>query len=327
MSGPRGPIPPGIPPGDRPPPADGPPSAADAGSGGALPTLGVIVAAVLLGSAGLFVILAEATAPTAAFLRCWIAVLVLAPLAYGELRRHGRVPSRALLLAAVSGAALGLDYVLWAQSVLDAGLGVSTVLISVQVIVFPALVWARGGSRPGWLFIGCIPIMIIGMLLTGGVFGADAAAANPNRGAIFGILSGILYGIYLFGIHQCRRLAPKFVVAPVEVGTIAAGVMTAIAGIGLGGLDFELGWDGWAWMLALAVCGQALSWVLLSISSPLVPVPRTAALMLLQPLSAVVLGSFIAEERLQPAQWIGAMLVAAIVWVVGGGPEALRRRR
>ncbi|WP_181275076.1 EamA family transporter [Brevibacterium oceani] len=169
--------------------------------------------------------------------------------------------------------------------------------------------------------------MIIGMLLTGGVFGVDAAAANPTRGAVFGILSGILYGVYIFGIHHCRKIAPQYVVAPVEVGTIAAGVMTAAAGIVLGGLDFELGWDGWAWILALAVCGQALSWVLLSISSPLVPVPTTAALMLLQPLSAVVLGSLIAGERLQPAQWIGAVIVAAIVWVVGGGPAALTRRR
>lgn len=293
----------------------------------AMPALGIIVAAILLGSAGLFVILAEATAPTAAFLRCWIAVVVLAPLAVLEIRRHGAIPRQAVLVAAVSGAALGLDYVLWAQSVLDAGLGVSTVLISVQVIVFPALVWVFGGTRPGWLFIGCVPIMIIGMLLTGGVFGADSAAANPVRGAIFGILSGVLYGVYIFGIHRCRALAPKFVVAPVEIGTIAAGVMTAVAGIGLGGLDFDLGWDGWAWMLALAVCGQALSWVLLSISSPLVPVPVTAALMLLQPLAAVVLGSLIAGERLQPAQWIGAGLVAAIVWVIGGGPQALRRRR
>lgn len=293
----------------------------------ALPVLGVIVAAVLLGSAGLFVILAEATAPTAAFLRCWIAVVVLAPLAFLEIRRHGKVPPKALVIAGVSGAALGLDYVLWAQSVLDAGLGVSTVLISVQVIVFPALVWIFGGSRPGWLFIGCIPLMIIGMLLTGGVFGVDAAAANPTRGAVFGVLSGILYGVYIFGIHHCRKAAPKFVVTPVQVGTIAAGVMTAAAGVALGGLDFDLGWTGWAWMLALAVCGQALSWVLLSISSPLVPVPATAALMLLQPLSAVVLGSLIAGERLQAAQWGGAMIVAAIVWVVGGGPAALTKNR
>jgi drug/metabolite transporter (DMT)-like permease len=293
----------------------------------ALPVLGVIIAAVLLGSAGLFVILAEATAPTAAFLRCWIAVIVLAPLVVLEIRRHGRVPPKALIIAGISGAALGLDYVLWAQSVLDAGLGVSTVLISVQVIVFPALVWAFGGSRPGWLFIGCIPIMIVGMLLTGGVFGVDQAAANPTRGAIFGILSGCLYGVYIFGIHHSRRVAPRFVVAPVEVGTIAAGVMTAVAGLGLGGLDFDLGWDGWAWMFALAICGQALSWVLLSVSSPLVPVPVTAALMLLQPLAAVVLGSLIAGERFQPAQWVGAVLVAVIVWVVGGGPEALTRKR
>ncbi|WP_423058462.1 DMT family transporter [Brevibacterium linens] len=292
----------------------------------ALPVLGIIMAAVLLGSAGLFVILAEATAPTAAFLRCWIAVVVLAPLAVLELRRHGRFPPKAIIIAAVSGAALGIDYVLWAQSVLDAGLGVSTVLISVQVIVFPALVWIFGGNRPGWLFIGCVPIMIIGMLLTGGVFGADETAANPTRGAIFGVLSGVLYGVYIFGIHQSRKVAGDFVVAPVQVGTIAAGVMTAVAGLTLGGLDFDLGWAGWGWMIALAVCGQALSWVLLSISSPLVPVPTTAALMLLQPLSAVVLGSLIAGERLQAGQWVGAVLVALIVWVVGGGPEALKRR-
>lgn len=308
-------------------------SAEDVRAGGpppppkALPVLGIILAAVLLGSAGLFVILAEATAPTAAFLRCWIAVIVLAPLAWLELRRYGRFPPKAILIAAVSGAALGIDYVLWAQSVLDAGLGVSTVLISVQVIVFPALVWAFGGSRPGWLFIGCVPIMIIGMLLTGGVFGADETAANPTRGAIFGVLSGVLYGAYIFGIHHSRKVAGDFVVAPVQVGTIAAGVMTAVAGLTLGGLDFDLGWAGWGWMIALAVCGQALSWVLLSISSPLVPVPMTAALMLLQPLSAVVLGSLIAGERLQAGQWIGAVLVALIVWVVGGGPEALTRRR
>jgi drug/metabolite transporter (DMT)-like permease len=293
----------------------------------ALPVLGIIMAAVLLGSAGLFVILAEATAPTAAFLRCWIAVVVLAPLAVLELRRHGRFPPKAIIIAAVSGAALGIDYVLWAQSVLDAGLGVSTVLISVQVIVFPALVWIFGGSRPGWLFIGCVPIMIIGMLLTGGVFGADETAANPTRGAIFGVLSGVLYGVYIFGIHHSRKVAGDFVVAPVQVGTIAAGVMTAVAGLTLGGLDFDLGWAGWGWMIALAVCGQALSWVLLSISSPLVPVPMTAALMLLQPLSAVVLGSLVAGERLQAGQWIGAVLVALLVWVFGGGPEALTRRR
>src|SRR5699024_11841350 len=97
--------------------------------------------------------------------------------------------------------------------------------------------------------------------------------------------------------------------------------------VGLGGVAFGCGWGGWAWRIALAGCGQALSWVLLSISSPLVPVPTTAALMLLQPLSAVVLGSLIAGERLQPAQWVGAVLVAVIVWVVGGGPEALIRSR
>ena len=302
------------------------PSRADARGPQALPTLGIVAAAVLLGSAGLFVVLAEVSAATAAFLRCWIAAVVLIPLAVRELSRRGRLPSRAVVVAAVSGAALGVDYVLWAQSVLDAGVGVSTVLISVQVIVFPALVWAFGGSRPGWLFIGAVPVMIIGMLLTGGIFGADAHAANPVRGAVFGVLSGILYGIYIFGIHHSRRVAPRFVVAPVEVGTIAAGAMTAVAGLGLGGLDFALGWDGWAWMFALAICGQALSWVLLSVSSPLVPVPVTAALMLLQPLSAVILGSLIAGERLQPGQWVGAVLVAVIVWAVGGGPEALKRR-
>lgn len=77
------------------------------------------------------------------------------------------------------------------------------------------------------------------------MFGADETAANPTRGAIFGVLSGVLYGVYIFGIHHSRKVAGDFIVAPVQVGTIAAGVMTAVAGLTLGGLDFDLGWDGW----------------------------------------------------------------------------------
>ena len=156
----------------------------------ALARLGVLTAAVGLGSAALLLILAQATPSTAAFLRCALAIIALAPFAVAEVSRRGLPGRRTVGVAAAAGAFLGLDYIMWAQSVYDAGVGVSTVLISVQVVVFPALVWLLHRQHPGRLFLWCMPVMLVGMLLTGGAFGVDPGAAAPLRGAILGVLSG-----------------------------------------------------------------------------------------------------------------------------------------
>lgn len=94
------------------------------------------------------------------------------------------------------------------------------------------------------------------MPLSGGVFGPGSAATNPVRGATCGILSGVLDGVCIVGMHRYWALAPKFIVATVAIGTIAPGAMTAVAGHGLGRLDSDLRWGGWTrWRSAGRPCG------------------------------------------------------------------------
>lgn len=292
----------------------------------ALARLGVLTAAVGLGSAALLLILAQATPSTAAFLRCALAIIALAPFAVAEVSRRGLPGRRTVGVAAAAGAFLGLDYIMWAQSVYDAGVGVSTVLISVQVVVFPALVWLLHRQHPGRLFLWCMPVMLVGMLLTGGAFGVDPGATAPLRGAILGVLSGVLYGVYIYGTYRCRVLDPGLIVTPVLVATTSAGAVTLIGGLILGGFDFDLGVGGWAAMVGLAVLGQAGAWGLLAVFSTRLPVTETASLMLAQPITAVLLGTLLAGEQLGIGQWAGIAVVIAVVWLVSGGMRLLRTR-
>lgn len=292
----------------------------------ALARLGVLIAAVCLGSAALLLTISQASPSTAAFLRCALAILALAPFAVAEVSRHG-LPGKATVgIAAGAGAFLGFDYIMWAQSVYDAGVGVSTVLISVQAVVFPALVWLLHREHPGRLFLWCVPVMLGGMLLTGGAFGVDPGAAAPLRGAILGVLSGVLYGVYIYGTHRCRVLSPALIVTPVLIATTAACLVTLIGGLVLGGFDFDLGLSGWAAMVGLAVLGQAGAWGLLAVFSTRLPVTETASLMLAQPITAVLLGTLLAGEQLAVGQWLGIVIVVAVVWLVSGGMRVLSRR-
>lgn len=292
----------------------------------ALARLGVLTAAVGLGSAALLLILAQATPSAAAFLRCALAIIALAPFAVAEVSRRGLPGRRTVGVAAAAGAFLGLDYIMWAQSVYDAGVGVSTVLISVQVVVFPALVWLLHRQHPCRLFLWCMPVMLVGMLLTGGAFGVDPGATAPLRGAILGVLSGVLYGVYIYGTYRCRVLDPGLIVTPVLVATTSAGAVTLIGGLILGGFDFDLGVGGWAAMVGLAVLGQAGAWGLLAVFSTRLPVTETASLMLAQPITAVLLGTLLAGEQLAIGQWAGIAVVITVVWLVSGGMRLLRTR-
>ncbi len=99
----------------------------------------LLAGAVTLASTGVLVRLADVGAATASFWRCIIALVVLLPLAAWEAHRFGRPGVRQIGWGLAGGALLGADFLLWTQSVLDAGSGIANVVLNVQVIAFPLL--------------------------------------------------------------------------------------------------------------------------------------------------------------------------------------------
>ena len=114
----------------------------------ARPALLVLTGAACLSVSAILVKAAAADPTTLAFLRCAIAVVFLIPLAWWEKRKNGRLPTRGIVVSVVAGVALGGDYLMWTRSIFDAGAGLATVLINVQVVVLPVLAWIVDRDAP-----------------------------------------------------------------------------------------------------------------------------------------------------------------------------------
>lgn len=285
------------------------------------------VAALLAGgtstsASGAFVKLSGVNAGTAAFLRCFLALFALVPLAIGEYRRVGPRPARLLMMDIAAGLLLGVDYVFWTLSIHDVGASIATVLINIQVIVFPLLARVFSGTRLPGPFVFAAPVMLVGVAMAGGAVGTAEPGSSPVSGAVYGAAAGVAYAGYLF----LSRLGggTRHSALPVCASTAAAAVAALALGGVWTGIELDLGWSQWAWLAALAFFGQVLAWLLVGAALPRLAPSVGAALLLLQPVLAVVIGVVALGERPTATQILGCLLVVIAVWVSGRAP---RRRR
>jgi drug/metabolite transporter (DMT)-like permease len=280
-------------------------------SSGALPAL--VAGCMLVGASSTFIKLSGADADTAAFLRCALALIVFIPAFGWEWRKYGLPPARMIVFGLGSGLFLGCDYTMWTQSILDAGAGVATVLIGVQVVAFPLLARLVLGERVHRRFLIALPVMIFGLALTGGLAGADPHAAHPTRGAILGISAGLAYAGYLFVNRQGAAQQRSLIITPVGLGTASAAAVIGSVGLVRGDIDLQLSLHAWFWLAALAFGGQALSFVLIGYATLRLPSGRAAAVLLLQPTAAVVLGALVLGERPDITQYAGMLITLTAV--------------
>jgi drug/metabolite transporter (DMT)-like permease len=170
-----------------------------AASGG--PALMVVAGAACTSSSGMFIKLSEVNAGTAAFMRCALALVVLAPMAFAEYRRRGPRPLRLLALDLAAGTLLGLDYVCWVESIDDLGASIATLLLNVQLVVFPLLARFLTGARLSRRFWLTAPVLLTGLALAGGAIGRAEPGSDPLSGLLFGTIAGVAFAGYLFLIR------------------------------------------------------------------------------------------------------------------------------
>lgn len=277
----------------------------------------VLAGAACLSLSAIVVKIAAVDAATTAFLRCAIAVVVLLPLAWAEVRRSPRPLSRrGLWLAAAAGTALGVDYILWTASIFEVGAGIATVLINVQVLVLPLLGLLVEKEPIGRRFWWALPGMLIGIGLVGGLASGATGSGNYLLGTIAGVIAGVCYGIYLYLTRRAAQHQPGITITHLCVATAAATVAAGmLSPLGSGLNLLSLTPRQWGLMIVLAVVGQVISWLLIHRGSARMKPRQTAALLLVQPVIALVLAAAILAERPALSQWLGVALVLASVAV------------
>ncbi|WIY01317.1 DMT family transporter [Amycolatopsis mongoliensis] len=270
-----------------------------------------------------FIKVSHAGGSTSAFWRCLLALPVLLALAARERRKAGPAPRRRVLLPLLAGTGLGLDFVLWGEAIPRIGAGIATVLLAVQVVIVPLLAFAFLRERPAKQFVLAAPVLLGGVVLAGGFAGTGSFGPDPVTGAVFAMLAGAGYAGYLFLIRLSGGTGAQ--AQSLALATVSAGVVAVVLGVPTGTLDLTPSLETFGWLVALAVVGQLMGWILISAALPRMSATTGATMMLLQPVGAVLLGIGLLGETPSALQLVGCAGVVAAVCFAAIGRSADRR--
>ncbi|WP_253853050.1 DMT family transporter [Prauserella alba] len=268
-----------------------------------------VAGALTIGTTSLFVALADASSTTVTFFRCLLAVplLVLLGLRAGARWRFHR-------RHALAGLFLGLDMVLWSESIGAVGAGAATVMVNIQVVLVPLACLVLFRERVRAAFWVAVPPALGGVALAAGIGDADAFGDAPVYGAVTGLLAGVAYAGYLLVLRRADEPGSQITMLTTVNG---AGALVALAaGLVTGTLDVTPSPSSFGWIAVLAVTGQILGWMLIGSAIRRLPGALGATLLLVQPVAAVALAVVFLGETPSSLQLLGCGLVVAAVAVV-----------
>lgn len=281
----------------------------------ALGALGVSASAI-------FIDLSGTSSGTATFFRCVLALPLLWPFAVRERRREGGLSPRQRLVAVGAGVLFAGDALLWTQAIHEVGAGLSTVLVNAQVVLVPLLALLMDREPVGTRFLLILPVMVAGIVLTGGVFETGATGGNPTWGTIHAILAALCYSGFLFLLRRGGHTGQ--VLQSYRDVIITAAVIALVTGVLWHGVTLTPGWAAVGWLAITALCGQVLGWLLVALATPHLSSTVGAALLMLTPVGALVLSACALGERPTLLQLLGCVLVLASAYTASSSTPPWR---
>jgi drug/metabolite transporter (DMT)-like permease len=274
--------------------------------GGWAASLALVAAALLFGSTFLVVQDAVESVEPLPFLtvRFAIGTAALAPLALRRGTTDLRTPGL-LKAGALAGVALTAGYVLQTIGLQYTTSSVSAFLTYLLVVFVPLIVAVRTRRLPPWPTVAGVAIAVGGLALLGG--GPEVGA---GRGELLTLGCALAFAVHLLVLADAAPRLPVAALSAVQFAVVA-GVLV-VPGVLAGGYRF----DGGAWAAAVytGVAVTAVGLGLQAWGQRRVSATRAAILLLIEPVSAAVLG-FAAGERLGMAGGAGAALILAGILV------------
>lgn len=268
----------------------------------------ILVFGVICGStAGAFIRLASAPSSVLVVYRLFLALIILAPMAWFHRREFSAMNRKTLLLCVCSGMALGLHFVTYFESVKNTSLAASSVLVNMEVLfvaLATVLIFRRRLSGKAWLavllaFGGAVIIALSDT--TGG------GSGNALWGDALALISAGFMATYTLLGSVCRRSVTTTVYTYLVyfVATTTVLVMVLVTGtplFGYGRMDFiaSLGMAVFPTLLGHSV----FSWCLKYLPPALVSTMRQ-----LDPLFAALWGYLLFREQPGVLVLVGGVII------------------
>ncbi|KXH80833.1 DMT family transporter [Sporosarcina sp. HYO08] len=282
---------------------------------------------------------------TSVILRVGLGIIFLLPFFLREIKKFGAINKKGIMLSLFAGLFLGIDFTAWNYSIFYVGSGIASILLNIQIIILPALAAIFDKEKVPKSFFIIAPIMVLGVIISGGVLEGNAPASGPSTvygmniavlGTIAGTISGCCYGIYLYTSRKASRVNKvDQIVQPMFYANLAQLIAPTLF-LGFSGRGFDLTHGvlvngalpmnpettvgdpitamNWFWMIVLASLGQAIAWTFVQYGAVRLDPTIVAGLLLLSPISTVaIIAVVLFGEIPSPLQILGVVIVLAAV--------------
>ena len=256
------------------------------------PVFAGVLGALVIAFSAILVDLSDVTPATAAVWRCAYSLPALGAIAWWEHRRYGPRSWRERKLAGYAGVLFAIDILVWHYAIRDVGAGLATVLGNLQVVVVPFLALAVLGEKVPKKILVALPPVMAGVVLVSGALEHNAYGANPARGALLGVATGLAYAAFLLVQRQGSMDLRRPAGALFDMSLVAA-IVALGCGLVIGVDDLTPTWPSAGWLITLALTSQVLGWLLISVSLPRLPAAMTSVILTIQPIGSVALGAIL----------------------------------
>lgn len=283
-------------------------------------SLQMIAAMLISGTIGALVVISQQPIANVVFWRCIFATITLFILGLmsGNWRSH--LNRRVVLIAALGGVALVVNWLLLFAAYSRTSIGLATVLYNTQPLMLVGMgvfILKEKVSRSKWLWLGA---SFVGMLLVL----SSGLNHDGNDGWLLGIVMALgaafFYALTALITRQLRGIPPQQIaLVQVAVGTLLL----------LPLVDFQqrMTFTHWGIVATLGIVHTGMMYQLLYGAIQKLPTSITASLSFIYPIVAVVVDRFVFHHSLSPIQFFGgAMILLAAAGINLGWGEKLRAK-
>ncbi len=271
----------------------------------ALPAL--ILGAVLIGLAPIFVRVAEVGPSTAAFWRLALALPLLGLWLWRQDRPEAEAGAASghLHWLWLAGLFFAADLALWHQSIRYTSIANATLLANVAPVFVAFAAWALFGERTSGRFALGLLLAIIGA----GLLVADSLEIGMETalGDLFGVASAVFYAGYLLTVSRQRRWFTT--VQVMFWSTLVGALATAPLALALGEALLPPTLHSWLMLLGLALLSHVGGQGLIAYALAHLPATFSSVSLLVQPVAATMFAWVLLAERFGPQQAIGGAVV------------------
>jgi drug/metabolite transporter (DMT)-like permease len=278
----------------------------------ALPAL--VVGAVAIGFSPIFVRLSELGPIATGFYRLFLALPLLWLWMQWEARTARRTDKVEWLPIAVPGLLFAGDIFFWHWSIAYTTVANATLFANLAPVIVTFGAWFYLGERINVRFL-----MGLGLAMSGAALLVDASAALGARyviGDAFGLITACFFGGYVLAV---ARLRGSHAASTIMFYSSAVTCILLLGATLLGGESLlPASVHGWIALLALAWISQAMGQGLIAYALGHLAASFSALTILIEPLTAAILGWIWLGEALSLVQALGGIVVLAGILVARG---------